>query len=141
MGACIAQVVASRGAIVSLADRNEVGLQKTLKSLPGNKPHIYTVVDVCDVAAINSWMERTIRELGRLDGAANFAGVLAWEQLNKIQDETEANWDFHMNINAKGVFLCLGAEVRQMTSGGSIVSQLHAEKFSRANGAYEGQCF
>jgi arginine metabolism regulation protein II len=121
MGACIAQVVASQGAIVSLADVNERGLQETLNSLPGNKNHIYSLVDVRDAAAIDSWIQRTVKELGRLDGAANFAGVLAWEHLNKIQDETETNWDFHMNVNAKGVFLSLGAEVRNMTSGGSIV--------------------
>lgn len=122
MGACIAQVVASRGAIVSLADVNEAGLQKTLASLPGHKKHIYTLVDVRSAAAIDSWIERTVKELGRLDCAANFAGVLAWEHLSKIQDETEANWDFHMNVNGKGVFLCMGAEVRKMTAGGSIVS-------------------
>lgn len=54
-------------------------------------------------------MGRTVKEFGRLDAAANFAGVLAWEHLNKIQDETEANWGFHVNFNAKGVLLCLGA--------------------------------
>ncbi|KIW16245.1 hypothetical protein PV08_06296 [Exophiala spinifera] len=122
MGACVAQVLASRGAVVSLADLNEVGLRKTLDSLPGDKSHIYTIVDVRDAAAIDSWIQRTVKELGRLDGAANFAGVLAWKHLNKVQDETEANWDFHMDVNAKGVFLSMGAEVRHMTPGGSIVN-------------------
>ncbi|KAK5050574.1 hypothetical protein LTR84_003856 [Exophiala bonariae] len=125
MGACIAQLVASRGAIVSLSDVNEYGLQNTLKSLPG-KNHIYTLVDVRDAGAIEDWIQRTVKELGRLDGAANFAGVLSWERRNKIQDETEANWDFHMNVNAKGVFLSVGAEVRHMTAGGSIVNAASA---------------
>ncbi|KEF62033.1 uncharacterized protein A1O9_00005 [Exophiala aquamarina CBS 119918] len=125
MGACIAQLVASRGAIVSLSDVNEHGLQNTLKSLPG-KRHIYTLVDVRNAVAIEEWIQRTVKELGRLDGAANFAGVLSWEHRNKIQDETEVNWDFHMNVNAKGVFLSTGAQVRHMTAGGSIVNAASA---------------
>ncbi|KAK6379312.1 hypothetical protein LTS17_006230 [Exophiala oligosperma] len=124
MGACIARLVASRGAILSLADVNEQGLQETLSSLAVNEAasHIYTLVDVRDATAIERWMDRTVKEFGRLDAAANFAGVLSWERCNKIQDETEANWDFHMNVNAKGMFLCLGSEVRRMKAGGSIVN-------------------
>lgn len=124
MGACIAQLAARRGAVLSLADRDEQGLQKVVQSLVGSKStsHIYTTFDVRDPKAIESWMQRTVKELGRLDAAANFAGVMAWDRLAKIQDDTEENWDFHLDVNAKGVFLCMGAEARHMTTGGSIVS-------------------
>lgn len=121
MGASIAQVVASRGAIVSMADLNEEGLKKTLATLQGTN-HIFTVVDVSKAASIENWMDRTVKELGGLDGAANFAGVLAWNELVNIQDTTEANWDFHMNVNAKGCFFALQAELKRMKAGGSIVS-------------------
>lgn len=128
MGRSIAQLVASRGATVSIADLNEAGLKETLSSLPGDK-HIYTVVDVSKADSVDSWIERTVKELGGLDGAANFAGVLAWERLVKIQDTTEDDWDFHMNVNAKGVFLCIRSQLRHMKAGGSIVSQcFHARR-------------
>lgn len=129
MGAAIAQLVASRGAVVSIADMNEAGLQKTMASLSGER-HIYTVVDVRDATSVGQWIERTVKELGGLDGAVNFAGVLAWDRMCKIQDETEDNWDFHMNVNAKGVFLCLQAQLRRINKGGSIVSPFSPIKCS-----------
>lgn len=115
----IAQLLAGRGAIVSLADVNEKGLEAAIKTLPGEK-HIYSPVDVRDSGSVNRWIERTVRELGRLDGAVNFAGICTYDRT--IAEETDEGWKRMMDINSTGVFYCIRAQLRNMKSGASIVS-------------------
>ncbi len=60
--------------------------------------------------------------LGGLELAVNNAGV---SSMGKVVDLTEADWDFNMDVNAKGIFLCCQAEVRlflRQGKGGSIVN-------------------
>lgn len=68
-------------------------------------------------------MERTLKEFGRLDGAANLAGVIGRHAVTlELRDETDDEWDFIMNINVKGVFNCMREELKVMKSGASIVN-------------------
>lgn len=147
MGLSISRLLASRGAILSLADMNEVGLVKAIESLenhegdangkpaagenretPKSNPrrHIWTCVDVRDSRSINNWISRTVERLGRLDGAVNFAGVA---KMANVIDETDESWSFQMDVNARGVFFCIRAQLRHMTKGGSIVSYQRHEYY------------
>ena len=119
MGLAIAKLLAERGARLSLADMNEEGLKKAINSLENSDQHIYTRVDVRESKSVDNWIARTVEKFGRLDGAVNFAGV---GRLSTIANETDEGWDFIMNINAKGVFNCLRAQIKVMGEGGSIVS-------------------
>lgn len=78
-----------------------------------------TKIDVRDSAAVDSWITKTVEKYGRLDGGANWAGVI---RVNPIVDETDENWNFVMDVNAKGVFNCIRAQMRVMKDGASIVS-------------------
>ncbi|KAJ5812686.1 hypothetical protein N7474_008987 [Penicillium riverlandense] len=118
MGLVIAQLLSSRGAILSLADLNEAGLEKAIETLSG-KGHIYAVVDVRKSDAVESWINKTFQELGRIDGAVNFAGIAT---AAKLMDTTTSDWDLNMDVNAKGVFHCLKAQLGRMKDGGSIVT-------------------
>ncbi len=63
-----------------------------------------------------------VKRYGRLDIAVNNAGV---STMNWAVDLTEEEWDFNMDVNAKGVFLCCQAEVRQFIKqggGGKIIN-------------------
>ena len=107
---------------MSLADANQSGLDTALQSLqssPNGGKHISTVVDVRDSKQVNNWIEKTVSDHGRLDGAVNLAGVF---KLCTLKEETDEGWDFTMDINAKGVFYCLRAQLNNMKEGGSIVS-------------------
>jgi NAD(P)-dependent dehydrogenase (short-subunit alcohol dehydrogenase family) len=55
-------------------------------------------------------------ELGAVDILVNNAGV-THPQLTL--DMTEENWDLHMNVNAKSIFLCSQAAARQMKAHGA----------------------
>jgi len=115
-----AKVLASRGAVLSLADRDQSGLDETMKSLEGSK-HIATVLDVRKPAEIEAWMEKTVKELGKLDGACNLAGVHTGKG-KILAEETDENWDFIFDVNAKGVFQCMRSELNHMNDGGSMVN-------------------
>lgn len=120
MGLATAKLLASRGAIVSLADINESALKKATESLPGSDKHMHTVVDVRSSQSVDAWIKATVENLGKLDGAVNMAGVIS--PAKPITDETDETWNFNFDVNARGVFFCLRAQLRAMRPGGSIVS-------------------
>lgn len=124
MGLATAQLLASRGAIISLADINEDSLRKAKESLSGSK-HIYRAVDVSKSDSVNAWIQDTVRTLGRLDGAVNMAGIIA--EPTPLKDYDDQVWDRMFAVNVRGVFNCIRAELNTMSAGASIVS--HGPQF------------
>lgn len=124
IGLATAKLLVSRGAILSLADINAKQLEAAAKTLADQGAKvIYTVVDVTDRSQVRNFIDRTVTELGRLDGAANLAGVIGRHAVTfELRDETDDEWDFIMNVNVKGVFNCMREELRVMKSGASIVN-------------------
>lgn len=78
-------------------------------------------LDVRDGSAVRDRVHAATQTLGGLTIAVNNAGV---SSMRRVVDLSEADWDFNMDVNAKGVFLCCQAEVRAMLGqgGGSIVN-------------------
>lgn len=79
-------------------------------------------LDVRDADATAHAVERAASRLGGLDLAVNNAGV---SSMRRVVDLSEQDWDFNMDINAKGVFLSCQAEVREFTrhnTRGAIVN-------------------
>lgn len=120
MGLATARLLASRGAVISLADLNEEGLKTAISSLPRSEEHMYTAIDVRKSESVNSWIESTVQKLGKLDGAVNMAGIITAGC--PITEMTDESWNFNFDVNARGVFFCLRAQLKAMKSGGSIVS-------------------
>lgn len=119
MGLAAAQLLASRGAIISLADLNEEALEVAIKSLPGGREkHIFTRVDVRDDGLVDAWIEKTMYRYGRLDGAVNMAGVLGPSA--SVTELTKKKFEFVLSVNVSGVFNCLNAQLKVMKKG-SIV--------------------
>ncbi|KEF52021.1 uncharacterized protein A1O9_12011 [Exophiala aquamarina CBS 119918] len=106
---------------------NEDGLVKAIESLRGDvsetrknqQPHIYIRVDVRDSTSVNRWIGCTVEQLGRLDGAVNFAGVA--KKVNVI-DETDESWAVQMDVNAKGIVFCIRVQLKHTEKGEGIVS-------------------
>ncbi|KAJ5466247.1 Short-chain dehydrogenase/reductase SDR [Penicillium desertorum] len=120
MGLATAQLLASRGARISLADINERALEDAIQSLPNSDKHMSTVIDVRNSKSVDGWIQSTVDKLGKLDGAVNMAGVIT--PAAPITEETDDNWDFTFAVNTRGVFFCLRAQLKAMKAGGSIVS-------------------
>ncbi|RVX68444.1 hypothetical protein B0A52_07444 [Exophiala mesophila] len=117
-----AQLLASRGATLSLADTNQQGLDEAIKTLTTSRGgrHTSTVVDVRDSKAVDGWVAKTVADHGRLDAAANIAGV--YRNNVRLVDETDEGFHFHMDVNSTGLFYCLRAQLQALSKGGSIVN-------------------
>jgi NAD(P)-dependent dehydrogenase (short-subunit alcohol dehydrogenase family) len=132
MGLATAKLLASQGAFISLADINAEALDNAVKTLENNNEHMVTVVDVRDGDAVSAWINSTVAKYGKLDGAVNMAGIIT--HATPVTDTTDNDWSRTFDVNVKGVFNCLRAQLKAMGQGGSIVRGTaieHAsEKFS-----------
>ncbi|KAF2679240.1 3-alpha--hydroxysteroid dehydrogenase [Lentithecium fluviatile CBS 122367] len=115
---------ASKGAILSLADIQEKPLNDLAEELQKRGTRILaTVVDVSNRASVESWIAKTVGKFGKLDGAANLAGVIGKQHnLAGIADIDDDDWDFVQSVNVKGMLNCLRAQVPNMKDGGAIVN-------------------
>jgi NAD(P)-dependent dehydrogenase (short-subunit alcohol dehydrogenase family) len=65
-----------------------------------------------------------VADFGKLDICINNAGVAGNALRTRTSDFTEAQWDFIMDINAKGVWLCMKYQLPHLLAngGGSIIN-------------------
>ena len=106
IGKATAQILYERGATLSLADLNgeqlkavAEGMQTSSKS--SNQKITTTVLDVRKSDQVTSWIEQTVKDLGKLDGACNLAGVVTTHSL--LADTTDENLEFVLGVNLFGV--------------------------------------
>lgn len=121
MGLATAELLAARGARISLADINEDAVKAAAEGLPSQSQHLWTKVDVRNTKSVDAWVEKTVGHFGRIDGAVNMAGIIT--PARPITEQTDEDFAFSMEVNAQGVFRCLRAQLRRMGQGGSIVRQ------------------
>lgn len=124
IGRATAERCAQEGAAVVIADINKTEAQVTCDTIKANGGNVMFVeTDVTDSAAVKSMIEATVDTYGALDGAFNNAGIEgAFTNITKM---TEAQFDRTVNVDLKGVWLCVKYEIEQLLSqgsGGSIVS-------------------
>lgn len=128
IGRATALIFAREGAQLIIADMNEEGGQQTVHMVTENGGHAtFVQVDITQAAAVEMMITQAVETYGRLDCAHNNAGILGTPFM-RLPDYTEAEWDRIMNINLKGVWLCLKYEIPQMLQqgGGSIVNTASA---------------
>ncbi|KAF2496318.1 NAD(P)-binding protein [Lophium mytilinum] len=132
IGLATATLLASQGALLTLADTDDDRLDKLELDLahPINGVKVHTrKVDVRDCAQVDSWIADSVRDFGRpLDGAANLAGIAG--TLGPARAFDDADYDAVFAVNVKGTFNSLRAELAHMRvadpangiGGGSIVN-------------------
>jgi len=143
IGLATAKMLASRGATVALSDLQEAALTSAVKSIESaGGTATGTVLNVRDRAAVESWISSTVSKYGKLDGAANLAGVIGKQiGVSNVEDIDDADWDFVLGVNMTGVLNCMRAEITEMKKlgrGGSIVNaaSIAGIKGLKKNGAY-----
>jgi NAD(P)-dependent dehydrogenase (short-subunit alcohol dehydrogenase family) len=125
MGLATAKLLAERGATLALADVQEPALKAAAEACKAASPSVdvsIAVVDVRDSKAVETWIQGAVQQFGRLDGAANIAGVFKPNLKNNVAAEEDSTWDFVMDINLKGVMSCMRAELKHLQKGGAIVN-------------------
>lgn len=79
IGFATANLLLSEGAKVSIADVSAEALAEAKKELLAANPDAKLIAEVVDVRKpeqVNAWIEKTVKEFGKLDGAANLAGYV-----------------------------------------------------------------
>lgn len=131
MGLATAQLLAEKGARVSLADVNEAGLKSAIATLSRSKEGVHTwhVVDVRSTESVDAWIQTTVNSHGRLDCAVNFAGVI--RPAATVDESKDEDWEFVMGVNATGVWKCLRAQIRAMKRSGGTGSIVSCSEYFR----------
>jgi NAD(P)-dependent dehydrogenase (short-subunit alcohol dehydrogenase family) len=119
-----AVLFAKAGAKVVVAGRREVEGKETLDLVrAAGGDGLFVKTDVSRAAEVQALVRKTVEKFGRLDIAFNNAGIEGnWIP---IAEQAEEDWDRTIDINLKGVWLCLKYEIQQMLKqggGGAIVN-------------------
>jgi NAD(P)-dependent dehydrogenase (short-subunit alcohol dehydrogenase family) len=124
IGLSASKILSSRGATVCIADVDPTALSSTEAHFSSQSvPFMITKVDVSKRSEVDTWIRSIVQKYGRLDGAANCAGIIGKHHGIKTIAETEdEEWDKIMAVNLTGMFYCLRAELGAVVNGGSIVN-------------------
>ena len=120
IGLATAQAFAEAGAAVALADIDEDAVRSaTEKLLSAGRKALAIRCNVTDKSDIVAMVKQTVSAFGRLDAAFNNAGVNSdGADLLKTSDD---EFERIINVNLRGVWNCMKAELRQMMAQGSGV--------------------
>jgi len=101
IGAATARALAALGASVALAARRADRLEQLASEIDSSGGRTLVLdTDVGDAAQAQSAVERTVRELGRLDTVVNNAGVML---LGPIENAPLEEWERMVKVNELGV--------------------------------------
>src|SRR5438309_2033558 len=123
IGRAAALAFAREGASVVVADVSEKDNQETARMIKDLGGHALALT--CDVARnedVRQALDAAIKTFGRLDFAFNNAGIEY--TIKPMADVTEEEWDRIIDIDLRGVFLCMKHEIPLMLNqgGGAIVN-------------------
>lgn len=122
IGRAIALELAKEGAKVIISDINLKECQIVCDEI--KKIGSEALAIKCDVSKkkdVDEMIKKTIQKFKKIDIFVNNAGVLIMKPFIQM---TEKDWDFVLDINLKGVFLCTNAVVKHMVKqkSGKIIS-------------------
>jgi NAD(P)-dependent dehydrogenase (short-subunit alcohol dehydrogenase family) len=115
---------ARAGAKVAIADVNGQGGEETLGLIhEAGGEGFFTGCDVSELVSVKDLISRIVAKYGRLDCAANIAAIEG--SPTRIDQTSDEEFDRIIQVNLRGVWLCMKYEIIQMLkqeSGGAIVN-------------------
>jgi NAD(P)-dependent dehydrogenase (short-subunit alcohol dehydrogenase family) len=124
IGRAAALAFARDGAGVVAADVSEQGNHETARLIENHGGRVLAVrCDVTRVEEVKAALERRTEAFGRLDFVFNNAGIEP-KKAASTADYPEEEWNRIIDINLRGVFLCMKHEIPLILKqgGGSIVN-------------------
>jgi NAD(P)-dependent dehydrogenase (short-subunit alcohol dehydrogenase family) len=124
IGRAAALALARDGAAVVAADVSEQGNQETARLIQTQGGRALAVrCDVTRAEDVEAALDQAVEAFGRLDFAFNNAGIEP-KKPAPTADYDEAEWDRIIDINLRGVFLCMKHEIPLILKqgGGAIVN-------------------
>jgi NAD(P)-dependent dehydrogenase (short-subunit alcohol dehydrogenase family) len=123
IGRATAERLAEEGVRVVAADIAEEPGHETVELIEdAGGEATFVEVDVADPESVQGMVDVAVETYGGLDVAFNNAGILTgFDQVTDIDDE---QWDRLMDVNLKGVWACMQAEIPVLLEqeGGVIVN-------------------
>ena len=117
IGGGVAHSLARAGANIVVAEAVQERISPAVARLEGLGVQALGVqTDVTRADAVDRLVGQTLERFGKIDILVNNAGIVV---LNRMRDQTEADWDQVLDVNLKGVFLCCHRVVREMEKQGS----------------------
>jgi len=112
LGKEIAFGLGEAGATVAITARREEWLEAAAGELRSAGIQCLPIVaDISEVEGVRNMVARTLDDLGKIDILVNNAGVV-WAA--PPEDMPLEKWDYVMNINARGTFICCQEVGREM---------------------------
>ena len=124
IGRATALTFAREGAKVVLADiQDELGEEVAKQINDDGGEAVYVHTDVTKKDQIQALMEKAVEQFGGVHIAANVAGIEGIAAC-PTGECTEENWDKVLDVNLRGTFECMKAEIPHMlkNGGGAIVN-------------------
>ena len=119
IGRATALTFGREGAKVVVADVNADGGEETATTIKENGGEsTFVHANVSRAADVEAMIQRVLQVYGRLDCAYNNAGIEGGSTV-RLHEYSEDHWDQIMDINLKGVWLCLKYEIPVMLEQGS----------------------
>lgn len=117
IGRGIVLELAKAGADVLIADLLEDAMQATAADVAKLDRRVAVrKVDVTDAQQVQALVDQAVRDFGQIDILVNCAGVIS---IKPVAELSERDWDFVMDVNAKGTFLGCQAALKHMVPRGS----------------------
>ncbi len=108
------------GARVAVVDVNVEGGEETVQRIKESGGEATLVhADISTNSGAQAMVAEAVKRYGRLDCAFNNAGISGGPERNLTADYPEEDWDRVININLKGVWLSMKAEIPQMLAQGA----------------------
>ncbi len=107
IGAATAEVFAREGAKVVVSDMDEAPAREVAQPIGG----LAIACDVTRRESVEALVERTVKELGRIDVLVTCAGIIRDNLLFKMTDD---DWDAVIDTHLKGTFNCARAAQKHM---------------------------
>ena len=122
IGAAIALEFAKEGANLVVSDIDLNSCKKVCSEIKKlGRECLALKCDVSKKKDVDNMIKKTVQKFKKIDILVNNAGVLILKPFEKM---TEKDWDFVLDINLKGVFLCSNAVAKHMMKRryGKIIS-------------------
>ncbi len=121
IGRVTAQAFARAGASVAVVGHNPDDNAETAHLIKEAGGQVLAITcDVTRSADIESAVQRTLETYGRLDFAFNNAGIE--QPVKPILDVTDEEWSRVLDVNLRGVFLCMRHQLPPMLrQGGGVI--------------------
>ena len=104
------------GKVIITYKNNKTAANKTAKGIGSSD--IYKL-DVSKKSSVQNIFKKVVKKYGQIDVLVNNAGVNKTNDFDKL---SEKDWDYVMDTNLKGVFLCCQEVLKYMPNKGKIIN-------------------